>query len=733
MIFNNKNSSLGGKRATILKNNEGKMIQTLNGIWNYRIGKGDWSKKEVPFSALCVGHSECQRYFDLEYSDEVLLLKFEGITYNATVYLNGKYLGKMLPYSEYTFDITDIATKSDNCLLVEIEDINASFGPSEGWENYGGIIRNVLLVYKKKSFINDVFFTQKLINSYTDAEYTVNVSSFPSECRITLSLGDTVVDTYIAKERQTRVIKNVKLWSPESPSLYSLKVELLENGCTVDTYQTRVGFREFRCNKNHFVLNGQDIFLKGVCKHEMYGKDSGHTVSYKDVYNDLKMIKDSGCNFVRLVHYPHNKATLDITDELGLLCCEEPGMWQADVTDNKLTSECLEVLRRTVLRDRNHPSVVFWLAFNECDFEEGFLKNAVQTCRENDGTRMVSGANNMSNDDTKKYYNLCGLDFYTTHPYSNTFDMAEKASRELWDKPLMFTEWGGYYVYDNPHLLNDFLTSMYELYKKNALAGTCLWYWAEINDYNRGGVACVDGVLKEALVDVNRKPTLIYDAFCKALKRMDEIELPYSSYEAHVFDDFKKTPLKCTTQPSYDALMAVADKPLKTKLAKTRKKQIKVGPVLQNEEIDGISKTPFLVTATPLIFKGVGSADSIFVLGMTSLSFGYPILGDYGEDVAEILIRYEDGTKQEYIAKNGIDITTIYTSIGSSRVNPASQNAKRLLSFSYDKNFEEYIINHIEIKTKGEAISQIEIKSLNSSYDVVIYGVYVSKPCRPSF
>ena len=49
------------------------MTQTLNGIWNYRIGKGEWIKKEVPFSALCVGHSECQRYFDLDKASEVVL------------------------------------------------------------------------------------------------------------------------------------------------------------------------------------------------------------------------------------------------------------------------------------------------------------------------------------------------------------------------------------------------------------------------------------------------------------------------------------------------------------------------------------------------------------------------------------------------------------------------------------------------------------------------------------
>ena len=490
------------------------MIKSLTGEWKYRIGKGAWTQVSVPFSALAVGHSECMRFFDLEKSAPVVLLKFDGITYKGKIYLNDTLLGTTLPYSEYVFDITSIAKEKNNLLLVEIEDIDTAFGPSEGWENYGGIIRDVSLIYKEKNYIKDVYFTKELINNYKDAKYTVDVcATEPLSYRVSLFYNGNLVDTYVSCKKETHTVENVALWSPSNPSLYDLRVELLDNGAVIDEYTSRVGFCELKCSKNHFVLNGEDIFLVGVCRHEMYGENTGHTVSYNDIYNDMKMIKDTGCNFVRLVHYPHNKVTLDIADELGLLVCEEPGMWQADVKNKELTGECLEVLRRVILRDRNHPSIAFWLAFNECDFDEEFLKQAVAVCRENDPCRLVSGANNMPNDETKKYYTLCQLDFYTMHPYSETFDMAKKASEVLSDKPLMFTEWGGYYVYDNPHLLADFLTSMHELYKNGALGGTCLWYWAEINDYNRGGSACVDGTLKEALVDFERKPKLIYYAF----------------------------------------------------------------------------------------------------------------------------------------------------------------------------------------------------------------------------
>lgn len=718
------------------------MIKSLNGIWEYRIGYGTWAPKKVPFSCLAVGHSECRRRFDLEYKSETVLLKLDGITYSGEVYLNGTLLGKMLPYSEYTFDITELAREKDNSLLVLLEDIDAEFGPSEGWENYGGIIRDVSLIYKEKAYIKDVFFKKRLKNEYRDAEYTVEVeASLPSEYRVTLSHGGTVVDTYKSSEKSGGTVKDVYLWSPSEPNLYMLTVELLEGEHVIDEYSMRVGFCELGCRKNHFTLNGEDIFLIGACRHEMLGKDTGHTVSYNEIYNDMRAIKECGCNFVRLVHYPHAKMTLDIADELGLLVCEEPGMWQADVKNEKLTGECIDVLEHTVIRDRNHPCIAFWLAFNECDFEEKFLKKAVGVCRKRDPYRLVSGANNMPLYETKEQYTRAGLDFYTMHPYSETFDLARCASEILCDKPLMFTEWGGYYIYEKPDVLSEFLLSMYDLYLKNKLAGTCLWYWAEINDYNRGGAACLNGVLKEALVDFNRCPTQIYDAFVGTLHAIQRGELDYKpriseisptvsmqkreKYEAKVLMDFDKEALHCDDIPNRNLLLELAKEPLKTRLAKTRKKQITFGPVLQNEEISGISKIPYVLNEKGIVFTCEKKTDEISILGMTALNYGYPLFGKYGEDVAEITVNYEDGEIEKHTVKNGVDLTIAHLSVGSSRINPVAENARRILEFSYDKNFEEYLVNRLDIKTKPKRISSVTLRALDESYGIIVYGVFI--------
>ena len=703
--------------------------QSLNGVWKYRIGRGKETERTVPFSSLAVGHSECRKTFDLDYDSDVVLLKFDGITYNATVMLNGKNLGKMLPYSEYIFDITDTVNKTNNELLVEIEDINAPFGPSEGWENYGGIIRDVSLIYKSRNYIKDAFFRSELLNGYKDAKYTLDVSTSIScgKVAIDLSYNGKSVDAFESKnvEKIERKLENIHTWSPEAPNLYTLTVSLYDDENVIDRYECKVGFRELKCDSHRFYLNGNPVFLNGVCRHEMYG-ESGHTVTEEQTKRDLLMIKEMGCNFVRLVHYPHNKKTIELCDEIGLMCCEEPGLWQSDTSNKDVVNDCLEVLKRVVLRDRNYPSVVFWLCFNECDFEENFLKRSVEACKTYDGTRLVSGANNMSDEDTKKYYNLCGLDFYTNHPYYETFDKARKSAEYLNDKPLMFTEWGGYYVYDNPHLLKDFLMQMHELYKNEALAGQSIWYFAEINDFNRGGAACVDGLLKEALVDFERKPNLIYYAFCQALKEMKSEQGIEERYQYVQLKELSfKSVLKCSSEPDYERLLSICKAPPYTRLAKTRKKVISVGPALQNEEIFGISKIPYVVD-TELTFSSDTVTDKISIIGAVSVFGGYPIYGSYGEEAVKITVLYRDGTEQSCTMKNGVDFTLAYTSLGSSRIEPYCENATRIATFSYDKNFESYIINQLDIEILSKPIDKIILKSVNNQYKILVYGIYAN-------
>ena len=504
-----------------------------------------------------------------------------------------------------------------------------------------------------------------------------------------------------------------------------LSVVLKVNGREVDRRECSVGFRDISHNGHKILLNGEPLFLQGVCKHEMVG-ESGHTLTNKEIENDLLTIKRLGCNFVRLVHYPHNKATLEIADRLGLLVSEEPGLWWSDTSNENISKGSLEVLRRTIHRDRNHPSIAFWLCFNECKFTEQFLVDSARVCRECDHTRLVSGANCMSNEDTLKYYKLCDFDFYTMHPYSNTFDRARHSAEILNDKPLIFTEWGGYHVYDNPHLLSDFISEMVKLRDTDMLAGAFFWCFAEVNDFNRGKPACIDGVLSEGLVHSDRTPTMIFDAYCNAWKNADIKPDKKNLYQFTAFGRLDKKPLNLPSLGNVDELINEFAIPYPQNRVNMRKRKITAGPVLQRCEFEGVSLTPSIIgDKDRLVIKGA-QADSITLLGMTSLPKGYPIGGDYGEEAFELEVKAKDGKIKRYELRNGIDFTFAATTLSSSRINPVAEKAERFAEFSYEKNFEQYIINRLDIDL-GEMIDieQITISSSDKGYKLLIYAILI--------
>lgn len=789
-------------------------VQSLNGVWNYRIGKGKLIERQVPFSTLPVGYSECSRTFVPEISSEKTFLKFDGITYAAKVFLNGTLLGEMLPYSEYTFEITEVLCEGENELRVELSDIEPAFGPTEGWENYGGIIRDVSLLYSGNDYIQDVFFyydivhekdwdgnhggkavgtdqetlIRKVEQEYYDAVFTLETKVIAQEgvsLRMTLFADEEIIyqSTQPASDRITGTIKNIRLWSMDSPVLYRLEIELLRGNKICDTYTCMVGFKELRCDKHRFYLNGKPLYLKGVCKHEMIG-DSGHCPSVEQMEEDMRLIKETGCNFVRLVHYPHHKKILEIADRIGLMVSEEPGLWWSDTSDPEVSAGSLEVLRRTILRDRNHVSIAFWLCFNECCFTEQFLIDSARVCRENDPTRLVSGANCMSDEDTLKYYQLCGFDFYTMHPYSQTIDRAKHSAAVLNDKPLVFTEWGGHFVYNNPKLLAEFMEEMYGMYERNsdegALAGAFFWCWAEVNDFNRGEPACVDGNLCEGLVNRYREPTLIYETYRKTLQMLGQ-EKKEASFWISYCEEAKEDEEAFLSQnllPEGDptVLREVISKVVGgQRETSMRKRIIEKGPVLAYcgtlchvpvVIADGVSlEIPVPDDAGRLSANECGSlrrnaeradraevtdadrtdadrvdaencdrkdrkSNTITLYGLCSLNKGYPLGGGYGEAAMEVIMESASGECIRKTLRNGQELTTVFMTNGSSRIEPFAENAQRFASFGYDKNFEMYVMNRLEIPvTCQDRLARITVRSLNKGYEVLLYGIGWSGDC----
>lgn len=705
--------------------------QLLNGWWDYRIAEGNYIKKQIPYSDPPVGFAECRKQFQKQ-SGRRAFLNFDGVTYAGEVTLNGVNLGIMQPYSHYVYEITDII-KEENDLSVIISDTQVVFGPAEGWENYSGIIRDVYVEYTEEAVIQDVVWKAKI-----DGNCEVSVQA--DEGEILVELQDPFGRIAYEGTAANFKLEQPYLWSPEHPYLYKLCVKLLKDGIVVDENRQRVGIKELTADGRRFRLNGEPIFLVGVNRHDTWG-DQGHILTEEQMWQDMRMIKDAGANYVRLVHYPHHKKILDIADELGLLVSEEPGLWWSDMKNPEIVEGSLEVLKRTVLRDRNHVSVGFWLSFNECIFTPEFLRASAETCRAYDDTRMVSGANCMDIPMTKKYFAECGFDFYTMHPYAPTTERMIESAVELNDKPLLLTEWGGYYVYENPHLFKMFVEEQIKMWQnpedQPIITGAAIWVWAEIFEFNRAYPACIDGVLEEGMVDRFRNPKSTLKVFKEMYAKVNEkpkkrksLQIPELSIGDRTFRPISLDGTAADQEDAWNLMMEHALAPIPRYVMKERRQRvIHDGPVLP-EVVCNVGEMPVQLLSQPIVLNSSiemkvpldADAKALFVIGNVSMPKGFPIDGAYGEVAAVYEVTYEDGRVESHEMRNGQEITTACAWFGPSRINPRASKAPRALQFIHDMDREHYIVNRYRLPLTGEAVS-LTIRVVAEGYDLLTYGI----------
>ncbi len=172
-------------------------------------------------------------------------------------------------------------------------------------------------------------------------------------------------------------VKNPILWSPEHPYLYKVKTELLDatkhrvggensmSSALLDSQEHYVGMRwcEFDAQKG-FFLNGKPYKLNGMCRHQDM-KPYGVALDDDMHRRDLQMMKDIGCNFVRLAHYPQAEAVLEMCDKLGMLVWEEIPVVNYVPTDAAFADNACQQLREMIRQHYNHSSVILWGYMNE--------------------------------------------------------------------------------------------------------------------------------------------------------------------------------------------------------------------------------------------------------------------------------------------------------------------------------------------------------------------------------
>ena len=178
------------------------------------------------------------------------------------------------------------------------------------------------------------------------------------------TLADIPADSLFTFVQHSAPVKDPLLWSPETPNLYKVRSEVYVGENLKDVVESPLGFRWFHWDfdNNHLYLNGKEINIKGINKHQEYPW-LGDAIPKWVIVEDMKDIKfGMGHNFMRAAHYPNDPLLYDLADQFGIIMVEEvPNIKNIDFSEEVQEQNVREMIRR----DRNHPSIFFWSMGNE--------------------------------------------------------------------------------------------------------------------------------------------------------------------------------------------------------------------------------------------------------------------------------------------------------------------------------------------------------------------------------
>lgn len=377
---------------------------------------------------------------------EEYFLRFEGVAYRAYVFLNGEYLGCHDGASTpFTVKLTG-RLKDENELTViadahrEAERIPAV---NYDWEDWGGIFRSVYLMSAPSLYTRSwsIHYDGRYVKIHAEysrsGDFTVRITSelFCTEVKAVKGVLDACIEC------------TPELWSPESPRLYDFTLEVPSTG---EVLNDRIALRTISTDGDRILLNGKNLFLKGICVQEDYpGK--GRSESEEDIRGMIAEAKELGCNFIRLAHYPHSPLTARLADEMGILLWEEIPVYWAIAFDSPVAlSDARGQLEELIERDRNRGSVIIWSVGNEnADTDErlAFMSDLADLAHELDKTRLVSAAclvnheKLMIEDRLEEKLDIIGVNEYFGW-YADITQLPTLLERSRKDKPVVVTEWG---------------------------------------------------------------------------------------------------------------------------------------------------------------------------------------------------------------------------------------------------------------------------------------------------
>jgi hypothetical protein len=353
-----------------------------------------------------------------EHEGQISRLCFQASNYRTQVWINGESTGEHDGgYTPFHFEIQDLLRYgSENSIIVRVvspivtKDLKVDdLGPNEmpHWRGglTAGIWQSVSLEFNPHAWIESAFYQPSIEQSQFDLALSVQTkAAIAGEIEIDIfnETGQCVHTQNSAQRFEsganhcslTLPIENPILWSPENPHLYTAEVRLCIDGRPCALHRERVGLRSFTYENERFCLNGERIYLRGGFWEGVYAKHQSYPEDRAVVRKEIELAKAAGLNLLRPWRRPVPPMILEEADAAGLLVIASPAVecmscWPALTPETPKRIE--HEIRQLVLRDRNHPCIIWWEMFNEVTRKEiaALIAPMSLMTRELDPTRLV--------------------------------------------------------------------------------------------------------------------------------------------------------------------------------------------------------------------------------------------------------------------------------------------------------------------------------------------------------
>lgn len=487
-----------------------------------------------------------------DWRDKRVFLHFAGVKSAMYVWVNGERVG----YSQGSrcpaeFEITEHLQDGKNTLACEVYRwCDGSYLEDQDMWRLSGIYRDVFIFAKPKTHLWDVHVETSLDDDCRDGflrlsgsirlddgreadDLSLRVRLFDAAGKPVGGQASALLEHRLGSsqsrwhsfESERVAVPTPALWSHETPRLYKAIVEFCDGDRIIEAQQARIGFRKVELRVDGLFVNGSSIKLKGVNRHEHH-PDHGGYIPLASMVEDLRLMKQANINLVRTSHYPNDPSWYELCDEFGMLVMDEANVESHGLSYHKNVlpgdlpewrEPVVERMRRMVIRDRGHASIVLWSLGNEAGYGSAFVAMA-GVCRQLDGQQrpiQYADMNLPCDMDSQTYPTPMWLENHVAGKAERVGESLAAHGAYPTGKPFFMNE----YVHAMGNSVGNFQDYWDVVDRHPMLIGGCIWDWVDqglrkqekgrsylayggaFGDYPNDGNFCMNG-----LVDADRDP-----------------------------------------------------------------------------------------------------------------------------------------------------------------------------------------------------------------------------------